>query len=514
MFALPFLTLHRDVGQQLEKAAHDAHQGNNVIDISGCHLGEDNLLQLAQLMVKHPSVNSVFISHCTSSPQGIAGFLGALGERAEPLELRWTCCALDASAVQVLATAVQKHPTLQSLDLSCDNLGAGEADMLARALERNPAVTSLNLEGNAVGDDGAKSLADALVINTCLEHLNLKDTNIGPMGTAAISEALAFKKHGLQHLSLHACPIGDQGAAAVAEMLLTNSALESLDLRNTGIGPTGTRLLSRGLCKGPEGGCSLATLDLRGNDMRDAGASAVADALATNDRLLQLFLGWNGIGPEGARSIARALTGNTTLRRLGIEANLLGAEGAEAIFTSLEINATLRSLDMSNTNIVTTRDRASTVGGEASAGNGTPTEIETGEASVVAALARALRVNVTLEEMDLCGNPAPDDVAASHFLEALALNRSLHSVFLPESPSWANLDLPARLSQNDVLLACKVEFDDMLPAEKRQFWLSVRNDCILFCQFIERRRGEGIADARRFARALFSARRRNEGGNI
>jgi len=51
-------------------------------------------------------------------------------------------------------------------------------------------------------------------------------------------------------------------------------------------------------------------------DVGSEGAGAIAQALETNQSLLQLSLGENHIGYEGATAFAKALETNTTLQTL------------------------------------------------------------------------------------------------------------------------------------------------------------------------------------------------------
>ena len=84
-------------------------------------------------------------------------------------------------------------------------------------------------------------------------------------------------------------------------------------------------------------GCpSLRTLDLRGNQIGDRGAKALASALEHNSLLESLMLDGNHIGDEGAMSLAMALDTNKTLCTLGLAANAIGDAGCTALFEALD----------------------------------------------------------------------------------------------------------------------------------------------------------------------------------
>ena len=75
------------------------------------------------------------------------------------------------------------------------------------------------------------------------------------------------------------------------------------------------------------------------NEIGDAAASALSDALKTNNTLEELLLNSyikrGNIGPEGAKGIASMLAVNRALTSLNLRHNEIGAGGAKAIADSL-----------------------------------------------------------------------------------------------------------------------------------------------------------------------------------
>ena len=55
---------------------------------------------------------------------------------------------------------------------------------------------------------------------------------------------------------------------------------------------------------------------LGANKIGDAGATAIANAIAVNASVTELRLGWNKIGDAGAAAIAKALAVNASLTTL------------------------------------------------------------------------------------------------------------------------------------------------------------------------------------------------------
>ena len=89
--------------------------------------------------------------------------------------------------------------------------------------------------------------------------------------------------------------------------------------------------------------------ELSGLGLRAMGARAVALAFASpqNSSLGELCLGGNDIGDEGAKYIATILsTPGSALRRLSLPDNNIGPVGAWALATALANNVTLEELDL------------------------------------------------------------------------------------------------------------------------------------------------------------------------
>lgn len=87
---------------------------------------------------------------------------------------------------------------------------------------------------------------------------------------------------------------------------------------------------------------SLTRLDLRHNDLGDAGAATIASALkARSCILLHLDLSANSIGCRGAEALAMALKVNTVLQVLDMRGNAVSAAGIKALEDSKAVSVSL-----------------------------------------------------------------------------------------------------------------------------------------------------------------------------
>jgi len=125
---------------------------------------------------------------------------------------------------------------------------------------------------------------------------------------------------GLRSLKLCGFELGDRGAWVLGKALATNQTLKLLDLGFNAITEKGIVQVAKAL----QVNQVLTTLYLSGNCIGVNGATQIATGLRRNNTLQVLYLSGNGIGEEGARHVAEALKVNTTLKSLYIGTNAIG----------------------------------------------------------------------------------------------------------------------------------------------------------------------------------------------
>jgi Ran GTPase-activating protein (RanGAP) involved in mRNA processing and transport len=191
--------------------------------------------------------------------------------------------------------------------------------------------------------------------------------------------------------------ICSDGAILIGDALKVNTTLECLDLRHNNISDAGAVAIANGIRE--NGSSSLTSLQLRRNSVGIVGARYIALMLTTNKSLTELNINRNAwIGTEGVIAIADALKQNgalTTLRLLGIP---FRDDGARSIASMLTINVALKKLIMTSCGI--------------------------GDAGAVA-IADALKVNRSLTDLRLDRNPISNSVIANELARMLEINTTL-----------------------------------------------------------------------------------------
>ncbi|KAK1794296.1 hypothetical protein P4O66_011188, partial [Electrophorus voltai] len=131
------------------------------------------------------------------------------------------------------------------------------------------------------------------------------------------------------------------GAETLGKLLVRNKTLKRLVLEWNALG-----MWEEGFsifCEGLASSSSLILLDLRNNQINHQGAAELAQALKRNSVLQELDLRWNNIGLLGSRSLLDALQQNRTLLHLEMAGNNIPGDILKAIEQSMDHNADRQS---------------------------------------------------------------------------------------------------------------------------------------------------------------------------
>ena len=221
----------------------------------------------------------------------------------------------------------------------------------------NPAVS--RVRAATYGDASAAHIALALRSNTHVKEWDLHDSAITDVGARAVAAAMqpSFNRT-VSILDLHSNRIEYSGCHVLVHGLRRNVSLEELDLRDNNIGDAGLQAfatLVAGQTEKTEAlhSCPIQRLDVSANSIGDIGTQAFLQrGLPTNTRLLSLCLGRNHISDACATALCEALqTGTVALKELDLAANQLSDTTAVAIAESLHANKSLRKLDLSHNRV-------------------------------------------------------------------------------------------------------------------------------------------------------------------
>ncbi|CAM4815343.1 unnamed protein product [Rotaria magnacalcarata] len=260
-------------------------------------------------------------------------------------------------------------------------------------------------------------------------NLWLDGRNLTDKDMQIVAYNLLRNNNALTHLYLSSNQIGDAGAQSLADALRENKTLTELNLRANEIGDAGAQSLADALRKKK----TLNELDLSYNQIGDVGAQSLANVLRENKTLTNLDLQHNRIGAAGAQSLADALQENKTLIKLNLTYNQIGDAGAQSFADALRANRTLNELHLRGNEI---GDAGAQSFADALRANRTLNELNLHQNEIGAAgaqsLADVLRENKTLNELSLGANKI-GDAGAQSFADVLQENKTLTKLNLQDN---------------------------------------------------------------------------------
>lgn len=339
---------------------------------------------------------------------------------------------LAAGGCAALAAFVGSSNSLQTLKLRANRVGNAGATALARAItSRESALQHLDVAANFIREEGVAELASALTSGTAasLTSLDLSLNLLQAAGADALGGVLRMNRS-LRKLCLNSCALKTEGAVRLASSLVGNATLTHLELADNFLSAEAAvafaRILEHDTCAAlvslnlsgampdPEsdrkdaesepasrtGGEAAAGADSSRVDSTGGGLDTSATSSAKFHRTTGRFVttaGDMGIGDAGAIALARALAINHVLKHLDLSSNCITASGAETMAELLLRNSTLNTLALAF-NV-----RVAAQGG--------------------AALLRCAREHASLMEID-CTDCGLDDATLSELQKATSANRS------------------------------------------------------------------------------------------
>ncbi|KAF7647410.1 hypothetical protein LDENG_00172820 [Lucifuga dentata] len=145
-------------------------------------------------------------------------------------------------------------------------------------------------------------------------------------------------------LDLSGLRLSADSCSVLASLLHKHAVLTEVTLSDCMLSEEGAKVLLTGLC----GNTTVKVLDLKGNNLRSAGAEALGKLLARNKTLQRLVLEWNALGvwDEAFSCFCEGLASNSVLTHLDLRNNQINHKGVSELGLALKRNSTLAVLDL------------------------------------------------------------------------------------------------------------------------------------------------------------------------
>ncbi|XP_050075062.1 uncharacterized protein LOC126562559 [Anopheles maculipalpis] len=207
------------------KSYQNRYSNCSSTDIENLGLGLQKLEKLKKFTLSQTRLNS---------PK-----LKILLDSVTPLQLetiRLTHCQLAAGCGAILGRFLSRfQPSLTHLDLSHNRFDATELDQLCPGLSvYRGAVDRLDLSYNPIGEAGVLILGGAMKGCAQLSELNFTGCQMGVEGSFRVIQLLSFHAT-LRKVSLNCVPISPEGGEKLVQVLLENTHIEDVQVRQCGL---------------------------------------------------------------------------------------------------------------------------------------------------------------------------------------------------------------------------------------------------------------------------------------
>ena len=299
------------------------------LDISFNNVGDQGIKDLSEGLKANKTLQSLVLSGNRVTSVGFAYLKEALLVNDTLTTLYLSGNSAQPTGFQYIADALRVNKTLRNLSLNGNKGGAEGALAISKSIIHAKHLRGLNLvrnndryparvikccfqSDNRISDVGVVGLCEALHHNKSLKSLELSFNFITHASMESLSYAL-WNYTSMSVLLIDNNKLGDVGAKLLASCL-SSMNLTHLNVAFNDIGPEGVTSLLHA-CLMPINSSSMSILNISGSTLNTDVARLLADLIARNKTLAELYLDRANIGSAGERYIA---TGIATNRHCGL----------------------------------------------------------------------------------------------------------------------------------------------------------------------------------------------------
>lgn len=281
------------------------------------------------------TVQEIDLSRCAYDYETLQLLVNALSinRSVKHIEIGWTD-RQRASITAKIAAEIIALPDcpIRQIRLQQSHIGNEGAKLIADALKKNSTLESLDVGLNSITATGTQYLTEAIMTHPALKDFDINTNYFETQGALAIAELLS-KNNNIQKLHMYGCAGKAAGVIAIAEALKVNTSLTELNMPAWFFGNEASIKLAEALIINK----SVSRMDLRRAAMSDVAVPAWADMLRVNTTIENICFDNNSISSEGAKQLADALQANKTAR-LNLYANNINPRNQESLNSAVDDN--------------------------------------------------------------------------------------------------------------------------------------------------------------------------------
>ena len=275
------------------------------LDLSDNAMGEKGLRACADAL-RLPSLRHLSLHNVGASPDAVRALDELLGDNAANLTgLRLKNNMSDDEGALSIARIVSRAQGLEEFKMASSRVKEAGCVALCKALSGCASLKSLDLSDNPFCDEASPAVSECIRGKTGMRVFALNDMNLGDDGAAAVVKALSASADTLEVLELGGNELTKRTAKLLTAAIFANAAhLKTLVLADNELKDAGAIAIAGLLPK------SLEVLDMTTCEIGKDGAVAIAQAAKELPRLVCVKLDGNFIADDGVDQI-RELLGDT-----------------------------------------------------------------------------------------------------------------------------------------------------------------------------------------------------------
>jgi Ran GTPase-activating protein (RanGAP) involved in mRNA processing and transport len=365
-----------EIGREAASSVAAAIRSQKVmtdLDVSGCKLGASEAGELVEALSACAGVKSIVLADNKLQGGDLGRSLAALCNKAELDWVDLSNCELSDDSAKSIMASLSGGKRIAAFSLANNDLSDACGAVLKTCLlkmwknEKRPnrvVFSGNNVEKLFYADVMADDYDDAEGEGAWLpDELEIADTKATPEVLESIAQlyengdgACSLKRIRLDGLCLgkppgqgrlpRGAPVPPPIIATLLGVSAVRNELLSVTLHNAQLKDAGASYLAQCM----KGGWRVSNLDLGMNEIGDTGSSDLADSITVpSNQLSRLQLRLNRIRNDGAVALAKCVGNeNCKLKTLVLNSNIIGTGGLKALMQAINASATLELLDCEN----------------------------------------------------------------------------------------------------------------------------------------------------------------------
>ena len=313
------------------------------LDISSTCITSSKLQDLAEALSGLGSLKSLNLSNCKFQNDAMLEICKALTNIKNVSYLNLSSNNINNESAKFLVKFTTINKGLQAIELFNCNLNEEGVVVILMALQQNQSLIKLNLGANVISDEATEHLAALIINNSSLTHLYLKECGLRHVELKFFTDALA-KSQLFIEFDFSFNMFSDQNCKDIAYAVSLSKKVKHLDLSCCNLKEEGMMLLSSALC---DTEC-LVFLNLDGNHINDSAANNIAVAFHKHTKLEFLSLSKCILSDAGLKIIMQPIKELQNLKYLDVSYIEIRDQVVLNIAAIIDVNRNLEYLNFAH----------------------------------------------------------------------------------------------------------------------------------------------------------------------